>query len=205
MSISAEAAVIEGYQAAATAERIASWEAIDDAVLLRPVIGFLPPPSARVLEIGAGTGRTAAWLANKGYSLSAVEPVTALRSAAQALHFDQPVEWMDDRLPGLPSLEGRAFDAVLLVAVWQHLPFASREAAMARLATMTASGSVVLMSLRHGPGAPDRPVYPCDPGETVGQAARLGMTVLHREDAPSLQQGNRAMGVTWTWLAFRRN
>ena len=76
---------------------------------------------------------------------------------------------------------------------------------MSRLAAITAPGGVLLISLRHGPGAPGRPVYPCDPAETTGQAARSGLTLLHRQEAPSLQEGNRAMGVTWTWLAFRRD
>lgn len=203
MSAEAETAVLEGYQSAATAERIASWEAIDDEELLRPVARFLPPPPARLAEVGAGTGRTAAWFAAKGHDVTAIEPVAGLREAGVALHAGRGIEWIDDRLPALAGLDGRTFDGVLLIAVWQHLPFASREAAMTRLAAMTAPRGVLLMSLRHGPGAPGRPVYPCDPAETVGQAAALGLGLLHREEAPSLQEGNRAMGVTWTWLAFR--
>ena len=203
MSAAAESAVLEGYQAAATAERIASWEAIDDEALLRPVACFLPPPPARLAEVGAGTGRTAAWLAAKGHEVTAIEPVAALREAGMALHAACRIGWVDDRLPDLTSLQDRTFNGVLLIAVWQHLPFASREVAMARLAAMIAPGGVLLMSLRHGPGAPGRPVYPCDPAETAGQAAELGLRLLHREEAPSLQAGNRAMGVTWTWLAFR--
>jgi SAM-dependent methyltransferase len=205
VSAEAETAVLEGYQAAATAERIASWEAIDDAALLRPVASFLPSPPARLAEVGAGTGRTAAWLAAKGNEVTAIEPVAALREAGMALHAGRGIDWIDDRLPGLTNLRDRTFDGVLLIAVWQHLPLASREAAMARLAAMIAPRGVLLMSLRHGPGAPGRPVYPCDPAETTGQAAGLGLSLLHREEAPSLQEGNRALGVTWTWLAFRRD
>jgi SAM-dependent methyltransferase len=205
VSAGAETAVLEGYQAAATAERIASWEAIDDEALLRPVARFLPPLPARLAEVGAGTGRTAAWLAARGYEVTAIEPVADLREAGMALHPECGIGWTDDSLPGLAALGARTFDGALLIAVWQHLPFASREAAMARLAAIIAPRGVLLMSLRHGPGAPGRPVYPCDPAETIGQAARLGLGLLHREHAPSLQQGNRDLGVTWTWLAFRRD
>lgn len=205
MSTGAETAVLEGYQAAATAERIASWEAIDDEALLRPVARYLPPPPARLAEVGAGTGRTAAWLSAKGHEVTAIEPVAALREAGMALHGGQGIEWIDDRLPGLADVRDRTFDGVLLIAVWQHLPLASRRAALARLAAMVAPGGVLLMSLRHGPGARGRPVYPCDPAETIGQAEWLRLGLLHREEAPSLQEGNRAMGVTWTWLAFRRD
>jgi SAM-dependent methyltransferase len=157
-----------------------------------------------LLDLGAGSGRTAAWLAGKGHQVTAVEPVAALRETGMALHRASAIEWIDDRLPSLAALEGREFAGVLLIAVWQHLMPAAREAALARLAQLIAPGGVLLMSLRHGPGAPGRPVYPCDPAETIGQAEALGLDLLHREEAPSLQEGNKALGVSWTCLAFRR-
>jgi SAM-dependent methyltransferase len=204
LSTTEETEVLAGYQAAATAERIAGWEAIDDALLLRPVTRFLPPPPARLLDVGAGSGRTAAWLAGKGHQVTAVEPVAALREAGLALHGASGIDWIEDRLPSLEALESCEFAGVLLIAVWQHLMPAAREAAFARLAQLIATGGVLLMSLRHGPGAPGRPVYPCDPAETIGQAEALGLSLLHQEEAPSIQEGNRTLGVTWTWLAFRR-
>jgi hypothetical protein len=91
-----------------------------------------------------------------------------------------------------------------MIAVWQHLPSTARDAAIARMTALMAPAAVLLMSLRHGPGAPDRPVYSCEPAETIMQAEALGLNLLHREEAPSLQEGNRVLGVTWTWLAFRR-
>ena len=203
MSEGAPSAVLRGYEAAATVARIASWEAVDNAVLLRPVRRFLPPAPADLAEIGAGTGRTAAWLAGEGYNVTAVEPVAALRDAGMTRHADRPIHWIDDSLPALSAMGERVFDGVLLIAVWQHLPFECRRAAVVRLAQMLKPGAVLLMSLRHGPGAPDRPVFACDPAETIAQAAQEGLTLLHREAAPSLQEANRLLGVVWTWLAFR--
>jgi hypothetical protein len=121
-----------------------------------------------------------------------------------ALHAGSGIDWREDRLPSLATLGAREFAVVLLIAVWQHLSSAAREAAIARLAELIAPGGALLMSLRHGPGSPDRPVYPCDPAETIGQARALGLDLLHRQEAPSLQDGNKALGVTWTWLAFGR-
>jgi hypothetical protein len=58
------------------------------------------------------------------------------------------------------------------------------------------------MSLRHGPGSPARPCFPCDPDETIAGAAGAGLVLVARREAQSVQQVNRDLGVTWTWLAF---
>jgi protein-L-isoaspartate O-methyltransferase len=39
----------------------------------------LPAPPARVLDVGAGSGRDAAWLTSLGLEVVAVEPSVALR------------------------------------------------------------------------------------------------------------------------------
>lgn len=36
---------------------------------------WLPPASARVLDIGGGPGRYAAWLAERGYTVQLLDPV----------------------------------------------------------------------------------------------------------------------------------
>ena len=53
------------------------------------------------LDIGAGSGRDAAWLASKGYEVVAVEPSSGMRDEAQRRHEDTRIRWLDDRLPGL--------------------------------------------------------------------------------------------------------
>jgi len=49
---------------------------------------MLPPPGATILDIGAGSGRDAAWFAAKGYDVVAAEPSEAMRTLAR-----QPVEY----------------------------------------------------------------------------------------------------------------
>src|SRR5919201_6232747 len=36
---------------------------------------FLPPPPARVLDVGGGPGRYAAWMAGSGYAVHLVDPI----------------------------------------------------------------------------------------------------------------------------------
>ncbi|AYV46123.1 class I SAM-dependent methyltransferase [Caulobacter flavus] len=193
------ATVLAGYEAdgAGLVER---FEAIDPAALYAPVQDFIPAVSARIADIGAGTGRDAAWLAGLGHAVVAVEPVAALREAGRALRPD--LVWVDDRLPALSGLRGELFDRVLLSGVWQHLDDAARAIAMPALASLLAPGGILVMSLRHGPGAPSRPVWPVDVEVTVTLAEAAGLRLVHCVEADSVQAGNRAAGVTWTWVAF---
>jgi protein-L-isoaspartate O-methyltransferase len=76
--------VLAGYTADAAA-LIAPFEAIVSASLFAPVEPYLPAPPGRVLDIGAGTGRDAAWLVSLGFDVVAVEPVTGLLQAGYRL------------------------------------------------------------------------------------------------------------------------
>lgn len=195
---------IEGYRAAAP-ELIDRFNAVSSSDLLQPVIDLLPVSSQRVADIGAGSGRDAAWLANMGHSVLAVEPVKQFRDAGITIHSSPKIEWIDDRLPDLIETKRRGrFDLILLSAVWQHLNDRERLIAMRSLAELTASGGLVIVSLRHGPGAPGRIVHPVVPRETIEAALREGFTLLRQVEAASVQPGNRSRGIRWTWLAFAR-
>ena len=140
-----------------------------------------------------------------GHAVLAVEPVKEFRDAGMSVHASSKIEWIDDRLPDLIETKRRGhFDLILLCAVWQHLNDHQRLAAMRSMAELTAPGGLVIMSLRHGPGAPERTVHPVVPKETVDAALREGFTLLRRVEAESLQSANRRSGVNWTWLAFAR-
>lgn len=160
---------------------------------------------AHLADIGAGPGHDAAWLANMGHSVLAVESVKQFRDAGTTIHSSPKIEWIDDRLPHLTETKRRGrFDLVLLSAVWQHLNDHQRLIAMRSLAQLTASGGVVIMSLRHGSGAPERIVYPVVPRETIEAALSEGFTLLRQVEAASVQTVNRRSAVRWTWLAFAR-
>ncbi len=114
---------------------------------------LLPPLPARVLDVGAGSGRDAAWFAAKGYDVLAVEPSTAMRLIARRLRPDAAIRWLDDRLPGLETVRGSSmrFDLVLLSAVWMHIAERDRTQAFRRLAALLEPGGILAMSFREGP------------------------------------------------------
>lgn len=191
---------------AAEAPRLTeAWSALDPAIVYAPVADMLPDRPTTVLDIGAGTGGDAAWFAKSGHRVVAVEPVEPLRLAGIAGCAGLDARWVDDRLPALdqPETRGR-YGLIVLNGVWHHLPPPDREAAWPELSSRLEPTGLLLMALRHGPSAGSRRAWPIDPERTAADARRQGLGVLRRVDATSIQPGNRAAGVTWTWIVFAR-
>src|SRR3546814_12286368 len=131
--------------------------------------------ATRVVDIGAGTGRDAAWFAGNGHQVLAVEPVQELRAAGIALHKDVRITWLDDRLPELSAvMQEPRFDLVILYAVWQHLDVDDREVAIRHLGQMTSHGGILIMSLRHGEGSPARKIFHVTVEPVVASAQHEG-------------------------------
>jgi SAM-dependent methyltransferase len=197
--------ILEGYAAAATPSFVAAYDALSPELIYEHVIDLFAEREAKVADIGAGTGRDAAWFADKGHEVLAVEPVRELREAGRELHRSERISWLDDRLPHLTEVRpDSSFDLVTLCAVWQHISNNDRPLALHRLATIMAPGGLLVMSLRHGPGGEGRRVFPVSPEATLEIAQALGLRLIRRREAASVQDGNRAMGVSWTWLAFEK-
>jgi 2-polyprenyl-3-methyl-5-hydroxy-6-metoxy-1,4-benzoquinol methylase len=174
-------------------------EAIPFEALHREVLPLLPSPPARILDIGAGTGRDAARFADFGYDVIAVEPALGLRGRGQALHPSRRITWIDDRLPDLASIRG-TFDVVMLTAVWMHLDQAQRERAMARVAPLVRPGGMMALSLRHGPVPAGRRMFEISAQETCALAGRHGLSVIHESKGAAVLSGP---DVWWDRLAFR--
>jgi SAM-dependent methyltransferase len=197
--------IFEGY-AADAGELIPRFEALQTELVLAPVLDHLPSRSCRTLDVGAGTGRDAAWLAERGHHVLAVEPVGELRRAGQALHHERNLEWLDDSLPRLRRTRalGETFDLILCVAVWQHLPAGQHELALATISSLAAPRGRVIVSVRHGPGAPNRTCFAADTNRLVASAQDTGLELVLRRRTGSVQPRNQRAGVTWDWLCFDR-
>jgi len=164
--------------------------------------GLLPTQPALVFDIGAGTGRDAAWLAAKGHEVVAIEPSNAMRRHGRQVHQGDHIRWLDDRLPSLATMLrlGLAADVILLSGVWQHLPPADRPRAFRKLVTLMKSGGLLAITLRHGPAEPERCMHDTSPEEIERLARAHGLEVVHTSSAPDVM--GRA-GVRWTRLALR--
>ena len=63
----------------------------------------MPEEPRLACDVGAGSGRDANWLAEKGWDVIAVEPAAAFRELAEPGSHPR-TSWIDDRLPGLSKL-----------------------------------------------------------------------------------------------------
>ena len=194
---------IDGYAGEAE-ELLRRYEAMPFADLHRHNLHLIPKAPARVLDIGAGTGRDAAALAALGYQVVAVEPTDALREGGRLLHALASIEWVDDGLPNLSQVCSRAqvFDVVMMTGVWMHLDRDERRRAMPNVASLMRPGGVLIMSLRHGPVPAGRRMFEVTGQETIDLAEQEGLRTVQNIRAGPLSERNRRAGVTWTHLAF---
>ncbi len=96
--------------------------------LLAFVRGALPPPPARVLEIGAGSGELASVLSGAGYELTAIDPAA------------EPGGIVERR----PLIEVRgSFDAAVAVVSLHHVD--PLEESCAHLATLLGAGATLVI------------------------------------------------------------
>ena len=195
----------EGYAEQAS-ELIARYESVSFLERHACVLHLLPTAPCRVLDVGAGTGSDAAWLAAAGHAAVAVEPTDALRDAGRQLHPAANIEWIADGLPELVTLRGRdaAFDLILLTAVWMHLDRPERERAMDVLSSLLAPEGLLLFSNRNGPVPPRRRMFAVPAAETIAQATARGLETVLDTATAATQAANRAAGITWTRVGFRR-
>jgi SAM-dependent methyltransferase len=163
---------------------------------------LLPVAPGLILDVGAGSGRDAAWLAAQGHEVLAVEPSGSMRQQGQRLHGDTRIRWLEDRLPALTATLrlGLAADAILLSGVWQHIAPADRPRAFRKLVALLKSGGLLAITLRHGPAEPERDIHPVSLAEIETLARAHGVAVVRTAEAAD------AMGradVTWTHVALR--
>ncbi|MGH9420885.1 MAG: class I SAM-dependent methyltransferase, partial [Thermoanaerobaculia bacterium] len=183
---------------------IERYEAVGFEQKHQALLSLIPPQCSRALDVGAGAGGDAAWLAHQGYEVVAVEPTAELRTYASQRHSSPRIEWMDDCLPRLAqvSKRGEAFDLIILSAVWMHLHPRERSTAMPVLASLLSPKGLLYISLRHGPIPEGRVMFDVTPEETVVIARASGLDVVLNVPSASAQMANREAGVTWSQLAF---
>jgi SAM-dependent methyltransferase len=163
------------------ARLVEQYESLSFEAVHENLLDLLPPTGATVLDVGAGSGRDAAWLADHGYEVVAVEPSAAMLAHARVLHPSSRIHWVSDSLPDLANVRrlGLSFDLILLSAVWMHIPPGLRQRALRKLATLLAPKGRIAISLRLG--APDvtRAMYEVSLAELAGMARQFGLRTVH--------------------------
>jgi len=136
---------------------------------------------ATALDLGAGDGRNAVWLAQRGWRVTAVDfsAVALDRGRALAKSAGVEVEWrLADLLEWTPPTE--AFDLVTLFFI--HLPPDERQVVYARAASAVRSGGTLLVvghdrsNLTDGVGGPQDPDVLFTPTE-IARELPSGFTI----------------------------
>jgi SAM-dependent methyltransferase len=108
--------IVAHYEQGGERDRLAGWSL--ERIRTEELLGrLLPPPPARVLDVGGGPGRYAAWLADRGYAVTLLDPVPLHVEQAQGDRA-YAVEQGDGRL--LPHFDAQ-FDGVLVMGPLYHL------------------------------------------------------------------------------------
>jgi SAM-dependent methyltransferase len=152
---------------------------------------WLPPAPARVLDIGGGSGRYAAWLTERGYEVHLLDRVPKHVRQAHARGIEACVG--DAR--ALPYADGSA-DAVLMLGPLYHLPSASdRARALAEAVRCSVPGAVVLAAAMSRWA---KPAVKASRGE-LGDAAVRGY-ILH-----VLERGHDVEGDAFDLVSYNHD
>lgn len=135
------------------------WSAAPNRFLVEEVAD-LPP--ARALDLGAGEGRNAIWLAELGWRVTAVDFARAALDKARRIAASRGVEVglvQADLTEYRP--EEAAFD--LVIVLYLHLPWTEMTTVLGRARAAVARGGTFLLighdraNLEHGHGGPQSP------------------------------------------------
>jgi SAM-dependent methyltransferase len=181
-------ALYEQYQSLSAEEIHSDW------------LDHIPNTKALILDVGAGSGRDAFWLAGNGHEVVAVEPSDELRERAQAVK-NPAVLWIKDSLPSLTEVYklDNKYELILLSAVWNHIAPNDRERAFRKLANLLKPGGKLVVTLRRGPSYGDRTFYDCS-SEELHAYARKFMLHLLLEKSSADKMGRP--DVSWTTIIY---
>jgi len=180
----------------------ASHESLDAGRVNQWLHDLLPVAPAAILDIGAGTGRDAAWLTSLGHEVVAVEPSATMRAVGNRYHGDKPIRWIDDRLPGLEHItrSDMTFDMILLNAVWMHMRENERQRAFRKLINLLRPGGLLILTLRMGQPDQERGFRPVSVHELENLARDHGAHVVRQCTSADLL-GRR--DVVWEQVAIQ--
>jgi SAM-dependent methyltransferase len=162
----------------------------------------LLPKGGDAIDIGAGSGRDAAKLAARGFTVFAIEPASALLTLAQGAHTAANIRWFNDQLPLLATLpKTQTFDLILLSAVWMHLTPKEQADSWPQLIKHLRPEGLLVFTLRLGEFTDGRSGYPVDLEQLNKTADEYGLTLV--KTSTHLDKLKRE-NITWQTLVFQR-
>ena len=164
------------------------------------------PVKGLALDVGAGSGRDAAYLAEKGLNVVAVEPAEKLRNLACLKYRQLNIDWLDDTLPELQRVFALQFkfDLILLSAVWMHILPVQRERAFLNLCSLLAPNGKLIISLRYGACTDERTMYKVSSTEIEQYAKKSGFSFYLT--SPEITEDKMGRNdVAWQTVVIKSN
>ena len=169
---------------------------------------FTGLPPGRALDLGAGEGRNAIWLARHSWQVTAVDfsPVAVDRARKLAMAEGVEVTWIVADVAEYRPEPG-AFDAVLVA--YLHLPATLLAAALARAATALAPGGRIVVvghdvaSAGAGVGGPQDPAILYTPQPIVAELAELTVRTAEQVRRPVQTDHGTADAIDTLVVAVR--
>lgn len=183
-------------------EFVSKYELLSFEQVHGDILEALPSAGSFVLDVGCGSGRDAAWFAHHGYHVVAIDPAQNLLKLAQQSHPEPEIIWLQDKLPGLEQTIalGRAFDLILVSAVWMHIHPSNRARAFRKLVSLLKPGGTLIISYRNGGFGDGREDFPISFDGLQRLAMQHGIGVkLTRRSADRLERP----GVEWETVVLQ--
>ena len=181
------------------------WSAEPNRFLVEEVADL---PAGRALDIGAGEGRNAIWLAEQGWRVTGVEFADVALDRARRIAVDRNVEvdWIQaDVLQW--SAEPAGFDLVLLV--YLHFPREEMTTVLRHAQNAVAPGGTLLLighdrsNLEHGHGGPPDPALLYEPDDVAVVLTDLAVIKAETRRRPVETDGGRVHAIDCLVRAHR--
>jgi len=178
------------------------YQSVDFEQVHRDWLPLMPEQPGLALDVGAGSGRDARALAERGWQVVAVEPAENLRQLGRTHTADHDVTWLDDRLPALTKVRAlsQRYSLILVSAVWMHLRPEEQQRALRVLTTLLAPGGMLVITARQGASGDERQFFEVSMAALDRWAHDLALLPLassHSDD----QLGRR--GLDWQLRVYR--
>ncbi|MEE9447835.1 MAG: class I SAM-dependent methyltransferase [Arenicellales bacterium] len=111
-------------------------------------IGYLSLKPGKALDVGAGSGRDARWLADHGWQVLAVEPCDQFRDVGSKINRKE-ITWLGDKLPELKHVPNKEFNFILASAVWMHLDIYEQKISFQRMIDLLDEEGLLVITWRN--------------------------------------------------------
>jgi len=124
----------------------AFYSKMDRAKVHADLIPLLPEKKLVMLDVGAGSGADANFFSKMGHQVVAAEPAEDLAGLGQEVFSaNNNIIWSDDKLPEMKNATSSflKFDVVYSVGALQYTEDSERQAALAKMAELTADDGLI--------------------------------------------------------------